>query len=196
LWGVLDRNRDGFASFEELHWLVEDVGESLKEVISGQKNLMMVIRELNLVLSIALLAPATLIYGTSHTSLCMTAYWLNRVLFFCQEPGLLSCSSLGDVCGPQFCPTGPSQVVHRCLCFCLLTASVWCWWLGYLGQRERSEAHCWWNPFTKNSLYVCGHRKDGPYSTYRNMYRIYREFVEDINLLRQEYCASFGGQSR
>jgi hypothetical protein len=74
LWGVLDRNRDGFASFEELHWLVEDVGESLKEVISGQKNLMMVIRELNLVLSIALLAPATLIYGTSHTSLCMTAY--------------------------------------------------------------------------------------------------------------------------
>jgi hypothetical protein len=43
LWGVLDRNRDGFASFEELHWLVEDVGESLKEVISGQKNLMMVI---------------------------------------------------------------------------------------------------------------------------------------------------------
>jgi hypothetical protein len=74
LWGVLDRNRDGFASFEELHWLVEDVGESLKEVISGQKNLMMVIRELNLVFSIALLAPATLIYGTSHTSLCMTAY--------------------------------------------------------------------------------------------------------------------------
>ena len=74
LWGVLDRNRDGFASFEELHWLVEDVGESIKEVYSGQRNLMTVIREVNLVLSIILLAPAALIYGTSHTSLCMTAY--------------------------------------------------------------------------------------------------------------------------
>jgi hypothetical protein len=74
LWGVLDRNRDGFASFEELRWLVEDLGESVKEITSGQKNLMMVIRELNLVLSIILLAPAALIYGTSHASLCMTAY--------------------------------------------------------------------------------------------------------------------------
>ncbi|KAH8797545.1 hypothetical protein F5882DRAFT_395965 [Hyaloscypha sp. PMI_1271] len=71
LWGVLDRNRDGFASFEELHWLVEDLGESLKEVYSGQRNLMTVIRELNLVLSIILLAPAALIY----------------VLFFVKNPG-------------------------------------------------------------------------------------------------------------
>ena len=74
LWEALDRNRDGFASFKELHWLVEDIGESLKEVISGQKNLRRVIRELDLVLSIALLAPAALIYGMSHISLCMTAY--------------------------------------------------------------------------------------------------------------------------
>jgi hypothetical protein len=69
LWGVLDINRDGFVSFEELYWLVEDLGDSIKEVRSGQKNLMMVIRELNLVLSIILLAPAALIFGTSHTSL-------------------------------------------------------------------------------------------------------------------------------
>jgi hypothetical protein len=66
LWDVLDRNGDGFVSFQELHWLVEDVGESLKEVISGQKNLMVVVRDLNFVLSIALLAPVALIYGTFH----------------------------------------------------------------------------------------------------------------------------------
>ena len=69
LWTVLDRNGDGFASFEELAWLVEDVGESLKEVVSGQKNLKMVVRDLNFVLSIALLVPVALTYGTSHTSL-------------------------------------------------------------------------------------------------------------------------------
>lgn len=37
LWKVLDRKGDDFASIEELSWLVEDVGQSLKEVISGQK---------------------------------------------------------------------------------------------------------------------------------------------------------------
>jgi len=66
LWKVLDRKGEDFVSFTALGWMVEDVGDSMKEVIGGWKNLMLVVHELNLVLSSLLLIAIGLIYGTLY----------------------------------------------------------------------------------------------------------------------------------
>jgi len=52
LWKVLDRTGDDFGRFMELSWLVEDVGESMKEPLEDWLNLMIVIHELSFVTTI------------------------------------------------------------------------------------------------------------------------------------------------
>jgi len=91
LWEVLDRNGDDFASFTELGWLVEDVGESMKEMLEGWLNLMLVVRELGFVVSIFLCLVIGLVYAS----------------FFVKDPSSFLTPLWTTVAGLSFAIQGP-----------------------------------------------------------------------------------------
>jgi hypothetical protein len=53
-----------FVTFKELHWQIKYLGESLREVVEGQKNLKRVVHSLHIRATLFLCIPVAVIYGT------------------------------------------------------------------------------------------------------------------------------------
>lgn len=63
LWSNL-KDKEGEITFKELYWQIQYLGESLREVVEGQKNLKRVIRSLHVRASLFLCIPVAVIYST------------------------------------------------------------------------------------------------------------------------------------
>jgi hypothetical protein len=76
LWPILlgskfDKKHDtDFVSFQDLDWLIEYLGESLKEAVQGQKNIKSVVNSLDIRLTLFLCIPAAIVY-----SMCFSFYY-------------------------------------------------------------------------------------------------------------------------
>jgi hypothetical protein len=84
LWPILHDskldNRDPeFVSFKDLSWLIEYLGESLKEAVQGQKNIKSVVNSLDVRLSIFLCIPVAIIYGACVSFYC-PSFSIPRIL--------------------------------------------------------------------------------------------------------------------
>jgi hypothetical protein len=63
LWSELN-HKEGEITFKELYWQIQYLGESLREVVEGQKNLKRVVCSLHVRASLFLCIPVAVIYGT------------------------------------------------------------------------------------------------------------------------------------
>jgi hypothetical protein len=69
LWSILQEGKGAnegdsdFVSFYDLDWLIQYLGESLKEAVESQKNLKQVINSLDVRLTLLLCIPVAIVYG-------------------------------------------------------------------------------------------------------------------------------------
>lgn len=125
LMRVLDVDNNEVVDRQEIAILVREVGEGLRMVVKGVEDVNKVVKNLDQVISIVLLAAVGLVYGKYDITPCkFFALMILSSRFFHQQSLQVFDATLDHIHWPQLCPRRDCPGIPYSLFLCLCEASL------------------------------------------------------------------------